>query len=92
MSYKVLMLDSADSPFHADPEDIAEKYALNLLDDGQAEAYEEHLLSCSQCINVLDSVTKYIAAVRAISESSEDPTAPRDNVIPFPGRPKALGS
>ena len=43
----------------------AELYAMNRLNAVSAEMFEEHLLVCSQCVDLVEGAQEYIALFRA---------------------------
>ncbi len=58
-----MALDPAHCP--ADPEEVAEAYAMDSLPEADAEAFNEHLLICSRCRDAVERADEYVRAMRA---------------------------
>ncbi len=56
-------LDSARCP--ADLEDVAQAFAMELLPEGDAEAFNEHFLICPKCRAVVERADEYVRALKA---------------------------
>lgn len=46
-------------------EETAERFAMNRLSASALEAFEEHLLICSPCVDRVEGIHEYIDAFRA---------------------------
>jgi hypothetical protein len=51
-----------------DPEDVAEKYCMNALQQTDREAFEQHVLDCQSCSGVLRDTKTYIDAMRSAAQ------------------------
>ena len=55
-----------------DPEDAAEKYCMNTLQQVDREAFEHHVRQCQPCARVLKDTEVYIQSMRAAAKEVRD--------------------
>lgn len=53
----------------ANSPEIADLYCLNRLNTQQAAEFETHFLSCTECLNEVETAGEFIRALRAVSGS-----------------------
>lgn len=51
-----------------DPEDAAEKYCMNTLQQVDREAFEQHVRHCQPCGRILKETEVYVQAMRAAAQ------------------------
>ena len=56
---------SKTSPLEQHPsQEVLEKYLLNGLEDNESATVEQHLLGCSDCVEVAKGLDDYVRAMR----------------------------
>ncbi len=61
--YRGVPLDPAHCP--ADLEEVAEAFAMELLPEGEMEAFNEHLLICGRCRAVVERADDCVRSMKA---------------------------
>ncbi|HEY7537025.1 MAG TPA: anti-sigma factor [Gaiellaceae bacterium] len=61
--------------------ELTPAYALDALDEAEAEAYEEHLAGCPRCREELASLTGTVGALAYAAPPAEPPSQLRDRIL-----------
>jgi anti-sigma-K factor RskA len=64
-----------------EPHDLTAAYALDALDEADAELYEEHLRTCEQCRDELASLRSAAAALAHVAPPATPPPALREQIL-----------
>jgi len=59
-------LDATRCP--ADPDEVAEAYCMDTLDAAESAAFDEHLLVCDECWEIVEATEEYVRPMREAAQ------------------------